>query len=737
MLNTEVTFSRDLSEDMNICHLLNNFPQLTTCLFVNIMWQLKLETFFYESLKFSPSWFVLPFLPEVSDSLRFAKPLDVIAHVKEIVESIYYNICRFDFKVLHSGQQEQQTSILDKLLEHIMSFLRSYNPPNADDDVVKSNRKLKEYLGYSLNHQLSLIFNCFKMFLNKPSFEVQDELKIFKIMYEPEVNNFSTKSYSPSVKETLLKINIALLNTLQNSVLNITIDDWVYWVEIDIDDPSTYDEDLKRDNLQKQIGELSYNLIQLINENPSFEHSVVNQLQTLSIKPKMLKEIAKEATVGTILDKIEKSANKRVWFEELLDRPDTLYSNTECLQTVIDNIEIVNFKDLMRILKEQQNYELDPEDEAQIKEILRLGGVARLDNLEVRNFIEEMIRVFGVDYNFYTDEAGDGAFTNEITNYFNRMTEKELIEDQLWKLILLNPSRFYESLLENLKDQDKSQIDIVLKILNETNSIAGEFVKDLVESNLDAAAEPPKSMYHIFLAGLFKLNLIDRQEFLRDIIMKNLARAIAEENLKLIDMLLNALKLFSGRLNVADLLSPLAVLVAQPLDIYRWDLVSFSQLKESIVETSIEIIQDFVKTILIHGKKVDKDFILTKVNNCKPMTKFYFQKFSYEKGESIGTFDKFLKPEGFESFSKSEITSFLCENIVRCTTKELKWLMSNEKLQFYLTDALFVVTVIVARSNQQEATNCLHKCVSDYVRILKVSLTGIVYLYLILISPFF
>jgi hypothetical protein len=721
MLNTDASFSRDLNGDFSICHLLNNFPQLTKCLFVNLVWQLKLEKYFYEAIRYTPSWFMLQFLDEAVDSLRFSKPFEAIEQVKEIVAAIYFNVCRTDFKVTNASQQIELKIILNKLFDHIMSLLRNYNTPNIDDAITKSKNKLSEYLGQSMNHQLSLIQQCFELFQLKPQFQITEEFHIFKLMNEkePEMDNHSANSYSPTVFDALTKTNIALLNTLQNSVMNITLDDFMYWVEIDIEDPSTEDEDLKKDNLQKSIGAFSYTLIQIINSNECFQHDVTKQLETLAIKPKTLAEIAKEATVGTVLEKIESSCSKQVWLQELLRRGDTLYCNTECLQTVIDNIDIMQFKDLMKILVEHQNHDdMDREDELQVKEILRFGG-ERLNNREIRDFTEEMIRVFGVDYRLNEDEA---AYASELTNYLNKLTENDLDEAQMWKLILQNPSKFYERLLKDISTHDKTQIEIVLKILSETSSVADDFLKSNVLENLESAAESQKSLSHIFFAGLFKTNLIDRKEFMRDVLMNNLVKAMANEKLNVIAMLLNTLRQISGKLKIEDLLAPLTILLAQILDKYRWDLMNFSQLREMIVENSIDIIQDLVRTVLIHGSKKDKDWIIAKTGNCKVMTKFYYQKLHLEKGEPIVTFDKFLQPEGFEGASKSKITSFLCETIVRCTTKEFKWIMANENIQPFITDTLLVITVIAGKANQQGVTNCLHKCVSDYVKVLKVSL---------------
>lgn len=722
ILNTDASFSRDLTEDFLICHLLNNFPQLSKCLFINLVWNLKLQMYFYEAIKYSPPWFMLQFLPEAIDSLRFSKPFEALTQVQELVEAIYSNICRMDYKIVNADQRVEQKIILNKLLEHIMSLLRNYNTPNADDEISRSKKKLKEYLGRSLNTQLSLIHKCFAMFQRKPQFELQEELNIYKLMIakEPEFDN-NSMNYSVVVQESLSKINIALLNTLQNSVVNITLDDFMFWIEIDVDDPSTEDKDLKRNNLQTSVGELSYGLIKFINGNGDFEHNVVKQLETISIKPKTLVEIAKEATVGTVLDRIESSPNKRVWLDELLDRPDTLYFNTECLQTIIDNISMLQYKDLMRILTDHQHYgSMDREDEIQVKEIFRLGG-ERLNNLETRDFVEELIRVFGVDYDLLHDDE-DAKFLSELTNYSNKLTDNSLEEDKMWKLVLLNPMRFFEHLLANASHQDKTQIEIILKVLTEASPVIDEYLINIVMNNLEAAAESSKSQNHVFLAGIFRLSLIDRKEFIRVLLMENLARAMSNDNRSLISMLLNTLRQVSTKLKVEELMSPLTILVAQILDKYRWDLTSFNQQNELIVESSIEIIQDLVKTIITQGNQKDKDWIIAKIKDLKTMTKFYFQKLSLRKGEPVATFDKFLHPLEFEGMPKSKITSFLCETIVRCTSKEFKWLMTNEELKKFVTDALLVVTVIVSKSsNQQGPLNCLHKCVSEYVKAVKVS----------------
>lgn len=718
MLNTEASFKYDLNEDYSICHLLNNFPQLSKCLFISLIWELKLDKYFYESLIFTPSWFMTQFLEEAIDSLRHAKSLEAIWRVQSLIEAIYKNICRMDYRPINASNLVDQKIILNKLFDYTMSLLRHYNTPNSDPELTKSKKKMRIYLGHSLSSIMSLVLMCFKLYQNKPTFSIAEEHKIFHLMQEkePEADNFSTKCYSAYVNDSLMKLNFALLNTLQNSVMGITLDDFVYWVEIDIADTTTEDEDLKNDNLQKAIGTSSYNIISIINENGCFEHDVVKQLSTISIKPNTLREIAKEATVGTVLEKIESSINRRIWFEELLDRGEALYFNTECLQTIVDNIALVQLKDLLRILKDHQNYgEMDDEDDRQIKEIF--GKAAnQLTNLEIRDLIEELIRTLGTSYTLSLDDL---KLSLELNNYMNQITEANIDENRMWILILQNPQEFYRKLLENASDQDEKQLTIIFKVVSETSSIACDFVKDIIQDSLSIDGEKKTSL-HLFLAGIFKLNIIARKEFIKDVLMDNMAKALANEDYATLHVLTNALKQIVNKLKIEDLIPPLTLLMAHILDKCRWDLMTFNQLREAIVERSILILQNLNKTIVTSGCKRDKDWIQTKIEACKPMTKFYFQKLSLERNSPIVQFDKFLHSSGFDGAAKSKITSFLCETIVRSTTKEFKWLMSNENLQLYINDALLVITVIVSKSNEECAINCLRKCVSDYVKILMV-----------------
>lgn len=715
MLNTDASYKYDLNEDVKICHLLKNFTQLTKCLYSNLVWHLKLEKYFYEAIKYSPSWFVLQFLDETIDSLRFSKSFDVIGQVKELVEAIYVNICRMDYcQSTTTEYKVDQKIILGKFTDSISSLLRNYNTPLTEESITKSKRKMKEYNGHSLNYQLQLLLTCFKLFQSKPKFEIDDKFHIFKICteQEPERDNFSVSKYSVWVNNALIEINIILLNTLQNTILNITLEDFLYWVEIDMEDLLIEDVDLKRDNLQKLIGEQVYELIQVIESNSHVEHDIVKQLSTISIKPKTIEEIAKEATVGTILDRIESSPSKIVWLEELLNRPDTLYFNAECFQTIIENIDLVQISHMLRVLKDHQNYVMDDEDEVLLKELFVRGG-SKLAAEDIAVFIEELIRTMGSDYNILVDSLQ--AFENEVRNYQNKISRDCIEEKIMWNLILKYPQRFYEMLTSQVDlNQDA---ELLLKVIEATTPISSNYVKDLILENTNFSVDSSKSTYHLLLAGIFKLEVMERKEFVKGILMNNFTKALSSNDYEMLLVHLQALKLVSNQLKINDLLPPLMINLAQILDKSRWDLMTFSTVREEVVELTVTIIQQLIKTISINGSKNDKEWIKSKVDAMKPLTRFYFQKLSLEKGEPAIALEKFLHPEGFAS--KPKIISFLCEFIVRCTMKEWKRLMANEVLQKFYTEALTVIASIVKKSNQPAPFAFIKKAVKDYVKILE------------------
>jgi hypothetical protein len=708
ILNTDASFKFDLKGDHTICHLLNAFPQFTKCLLLNIIWDTNLFPYYYDCLKYAPSWFILQFLDETIDSLKYAKPYEILDRVENLIKSIYLNICRSDFR--STANPVEKKIILNKFFDHIMNLLRHFNTPEADKKIFSSKIENHKYSGFSMKSILSLILYCFRLFREKPDFEVDQKYHIFKLMLEKEVElDNHSEGYSSVVEEVLGRINVALLNTLQNIVMNITLEIFMDWVEIDLPGGSE-DEEL---TLQKLVGESAFQLVQLININECFKHDVAKQLECISIKPKEIQEIVKEATIGTILQKIEKDQkNAQFWFNELLSRGECVFGNLECLEAISDNPQLIDLQNFKLIIQEFQKYEPEEEELEKFHEIFE-KCFQKFENLELLDLAKEFLEEGGHDFhlNYETEELD-----YEIINFTNKFTGTP---ENYAKIVLKNPKYFYEKLMDNLEESQEKQVEIILKILEETRGISRPFLKDFLAGKIGGFSKK-QSKIPEFFAGVFRLDLLDRQDFVK-MLMGGLSGALKDGNFELLVILLSALKQIGGRLTVEDTLAPLLVLLAHILEQSRWDLVKYTALNQEVVELTINIITDLMKTMVVQGSPENKAWITKQTEKLKPLTRYYFQKLSVQKGESLN-FEDFLHPADFKNETKEKIVAFLCEYFVRCTSKEARWLGLNENLQPHFGDALLVVTVIVAKSGQEKAGDCLRKCVVDYLRILNVSI---------------
>lgn len=225
--------------------------------FSDLLWNLNFNQFFGDFLSYSPCWHAIQFLPDAIFNLRHATPHEKLERVDTMVKAIYLNICRVDFR----NSVENKIS-LGKLFDHMMGLLRHFNTPDSEPFEKWSKKSTNEYLGVALHTILKIVLHCFNIFNHKPALEVDAKYNMFKVMLEqePEIDNHSNINYSNPVSEILLQINIALLNTLQNFLMNVTVDLFVYWVEIDVANEEDPGEEL---TLQKLVANSCFDLIEV------------------------------------------------------------------------------------------------------------------------------------------------------------------------------------------------------------------------------------------------------------------------------------------------------------------------------------------------------------------------------------------------------------------------------------------------------------------------------------------
>lgn len=647
VLNTEVSLKYDLSQDQNISHLLNTTPLLTKCILMSCIWGLGLEDFFYEIISYTPSWFAFQLLDESITSLKFAKPFEVLQRVDSIIRAIYLNLTRSDYRIM--GNVDKKL-LLQKFLDFTMELLRHFLTPDSEKFSDWSQWKFFEYYGYIIKHILEVILFCFQLYENKPEFNVENQYKKYSLMSEKDklFNNHSS-IYSEITKESLIKINNSLLNCLQNNVMGVSITTFMYWVEIDLDEETT---------LQKSVGELAFKVFECLKFNENYDHDVVNQLESIVIRPTPLNDIIKDSTIGKIIVKLEKlsdeDTNRNLWMTEFISRGTMVLSNLECLACIEDNYLYLNVENLQTMIFFTQNNDIDEEEFTKIKEII-LKSLENLTTDEIQEFILYTLNNFGQEF----DDLDLGNFQNACTEMFNKSTSLENIDLKKYLILLSqNPQDFYLKLFIQILKSD-TEFSNILEFFKNSKEISERFLEEnltkLIEDN-STLKEVPQIIYELYSA-----DILDSNYFIKNILYQKVCELMNLNDLTTLTVLIKSLIKISQKYDLRQSTPPLLVMAGQILDKYRWDLIKYTELKEQTVVATIELIQCLVKKFLASCEEHPKLWILSKIETFKPITKYYFHKIGLPREKGAINFDEYLCPDGFKDVDKVKITSFLCE----------------------------------------------------------------------------
>lgn len=651
VLNTDISLKYDLSQDSNISHLLNTTPLLTKCILMSCIWGLGLEEFFYEIISYTPSWFAFQLLDESITSLKFAKPYEVMKRVDSIIRSIYLNLSRSDYRIM--GNVDKKL-LLQKFLDFTMELLRHFLTPDSEKFSDWSQWKFYEYYGYVIKHILEVILYCFQLYENKPEFIVENVYKKYSLMSEKDkLFNNQSSIYSEITKETLLKINNSLLNCLQNNVMGVSITTFMYWVEIDLDEETT---------LQKSVGESAFKVFEHLKFNENYEHDVVNQLESIVIRPTPLNDIIKDATIGKIMVKLEKlsneDTNRNLWMTEFISRGAMVLSNLECLASIEDNYLLLNVENLKTMIFFTQNNELDDEEFTKIKEII-LKSLENFKTDEIQEFILYCLNNFGQEF----DDLDLGNFQNSCTEMLNKSTSLENIDLKKYLILLSqNPQAFYSKLFIQMLKNENEFLNI-LEFFKSSKEITEIFLEEnltkLIQEN-STLKEIPQIIYELYNA-----EILDSNYFIKNILYQKVCEQMSSNDLTTLNVLIKSIIKICQKHDLKQLTPPLLVMSGQILDKNRWDLIKYTDLKEQTVVATIELIQCLVKKFIVSAEENHKLWILSKTEAFKPMTKYYFHKIALPREKGASHFDEYLYPGGFTDVDKHKITSFLCEVCIK------------------------------------------------------------------------
>ncbi|XP_058444893.1 uncharacterized protein LOC131426291 [Malaya genurostris] len=741
ILNTDASFKFDLMKDTKICHLLNTVPQLTKCLLVNCIWGANLDKYFYEMLSYSPQWFMMQFIEQALTSMKFAKPFEILERVEAMVKAIYYSICRTDcdWKRIDRNRFVEQQRILSKLFDFLIELLRFFNTPDMSKFDRWTRTRMHRYYGFALKHMLAIVLYCFDLYLNQRLFEVEEDMSIYQIMGEKHVARKEIpESYSLGTDSHLVKINNCLLNTLQTCVMEVTVDSFMCWVEIEISVDGT--ETL---SLQQIIGESAYKLLETLKENEVFQHNVLKQLPAISLRPKSQAEKAMELTMRDLMDRVENTKDvfeRRLFFNEFIRRGDQVFGNNECLSLIEQNLDLIT-GDNIRKMVEYDNRPTDEdemeedglsEETIKLKELI-LKAVDILPMEEATILIKRMIAIYGLEYDRYqTPDLIEQIV--EYTNKFNSISM--LLSDEDFglpiRLIFQCPSLFYSRLTRSLYESsfnNANYIYAITKVIAHTKALSVPYMSAQVRSLLSNEFEVTKSnSLAVLVLKLYEQDLFERNNFLQGYLLQGVEEAFRKSNFSALAEILGIMQLVVDKnLNGFKLntLKQVVLKLAEISEQLRFDVTKLQPEhpqgvgRVMLLEKMLKIILGPVR-VLRAMKEESKQRYKAETVRFAPITKYYFQRsfVDVSAGKTVQDFAKFLYQGDIdENTPKVHVRLFLSKTLVQCTNAEADKLARDPLLLPHISDAVLIILVLL--TEQERHYECLKNCLFNYLHIVQ------------------
>lgn len=711
MVNTEVTLKYDLISDHNVSHLLKTIPQISTCLLLAMVWSLSLDEYFYECISYTPIWFSFGFIEHLVDSLKYADPYETLDRVDNLIRSIYINIARSEYRAMDIVEKR---IIFNRCYDVTMELLGHFYTPDVETFENWPKKKCYKYIGYLVKHNLEMILYCLDVFLNKPKSNDKRIHKAFELMREREpIIEENRLHYTDTTQGILNRLNITLFNILQNNVMRIDCNTFMYWVEVDLDDETT---------MQRSIGEAAYTLLHLFNVNENFEHDVSDMLRNISIKPLTTEERIAQCTIGELITKLYKMHRNdlelNLWLNGFLRCGELVFGNTECLETIEMHCCSLTIDNVRTMIEFAANVDTN---ESSIEEKLIAICIGALDNFnenDILNLIQYSIELKPCESFESINYLQLDNFDQQLIETFNKITFSQNSRSY-FKLLLQNPLLFYDKVLDEALTIDKQMIEMI-----ELMRITARIYKIYFTKHIDLLIneklnETNRQHLSKLIAQMFTLHIDDSNEFIiNKLYKKYLVESLQIKNINKILLIIDSMHCIAYNYDYNGICPPILVMCAQILELCRWNVTNFTEIAVTTIVKCQEFINEIMKKFLPNANDDDRNWIQTKIDNYDALTKFYFQKLSLTKEQSIQHFDEFLLHG--KSIDGSKAFKFLCEHVMRCTTKEIKWLANNEELLNAFWESLNAIAVIVKRANDKFTTDCYRYCCNSVLAVVEV-----------------
>lgn len=726
LVNTDATYKYNLKDDPGLAHVIEICPLLPKYLLVAIVWELNLDRFFYEALAYCPCWFSFQYFENATDSLKHIRdPYEVLIKVENLVRSIFTSITKSKAQQINFVDKK---IILGKLYDFTMNLLRQFYTPDAEKFKTFKKNEFFTYSGYAINHILEMIIYAFDVYEEKNELKPDFDAAVYDIC----ASNAQNQSLMPQadshalIKEFQLKVIVALLNTLQYNVMLVKIDVFVHWVEVDVNDQET---------LQSVIGVKSFLVGERMLANRDFHHDVEQQLKSIAIRPKSLDEQITDATIGDMLGKLQEPLErlvKKAWFDGLVKRTVSL-GNEECLEAIKDNIKLIGLENCMEIIDyidledkvrmqsaetEAEDDDMDIDSKSDLVIILQ-AGVETLKSVDIIKLINYEVKRFGRDVSLFEGER----FSERSTEFLNKFSN-DFDEQAFLCLCFENPQAMWSKMFE-VACNSEEHISTFCSMVKLMRPLSNDYFYPLLSEALGNERIHQKYFSQLLCSIYFELWSERQIDFFKRFFNSNVNEMLDGERYGDLIPMVKCLNLIASKgskdkevLPFGEATAPVLLMAAQIMENVRWDLLTYSDEKDEILKDCAQFIQNTIKGFLPLAKEKDKKWIKKSMKDSyRPLTRYYFQRFSLTPDQPPKKFDEFLIPP--ETQKEADIEMFLISNFIRCTAKETDWLARSQRLLPHISNMIQTLGVVVNEMDNPNAVLNYRNCMINYANIVK------------------
>lgn len=639
VLNTSVSVREKLIDDINCGHIVYCAPTLSKDLLMELIWSLSLHKYVCESIVHCPLALGGEILDVVLNKMSSVEPLEALLRVEDLSTAVY---CKF-MKLEHIKGTDVECA-KRKLYIYFKNLLQYFLKPNLKELGNVRPRELYHVAGFAMRCILSLMTNCLKLYLNPQ----QRQECVMSAVYDMSLSELSGGVENENIVITSNDFIDELTCACKTNFCAITVDIWLFWAECEVDGADN------NRTLQNEISEAMYCCSEDLKRAQNGEiklplaGELITMLSSMAVKPRDEDDEIREAGTELIIKNVsDKSKSQRKWFKALLGLNEIM-SDKKCADCLKDNLRLAEYEDI-KVILEKAVTALEPEcgdgERDKIKRIA-LESVKHLSLKQQVEIVQWFFKTFGTSDTFLTE-----GFNMVATEVFNKAVKASVKNDKFFSefvsLCMQSPVEVITKILgEGL--MNSKQISLMVEVLecldpicrvcelDDIKAASGNemtlvicLLNDAVKNGL---SDLQKSNFVKLVVALINHNIVDGSVFFRRCLLPALRESLSMRSWSLLLVWLEALHCFTDGIvlsstDVRDCV--LLVVLAQVLEISRWNLLTFSVGAASVCEEAITVIRRVLKTFLDTKTTEDKEvnWLQIRLHEClSPLNKSYFSK---------------------------------------------------------------------------------------------------------------